>query len=143
MDNIAYIFVDGSFNEATAQVAAAFTVTDESLSEIKLQQTKVLTDAESVSHRQIAGEVQGSTMAIQWAIDNGYDEVDIYYDYMGIQMWAEKDWRAKNPTSQAYAAFVDKAQLQITIKFHKVPAHTGVELNEATDRLAKDAIGVK
>ena len=39
--------------------------------------------------RNVAGEVLGSMAAIEKAVELGLEELSIYYDYMGIEMWAK------------------------------------------------------
>jgi ribonuclease HI len=44
------------------------------------------------------------------------------------------------PSNMEYRQFMDEAGKKIAIHFQKVAAHTGVELNECADRLAKSAL---
>ena len=43
--------------------------------------------------RNVAGEVLGSMAAIEKAVELGLEELSIYYDYMGIEMWAKGLWK--------------------------------------------------
>lgn len=95
-----------------------------------------------VSMRNVAGEIMGSQQAILWAIENGYKKVTIYYDYEGIEKWANGIWKANKPGTQRYKAFVAEKRQEIEIFFQKVAAHTGVKYNEMADRLAKEALGI-
>ena len=38
--------------------------------------------------RNVAGEVLGSMAAVKEAVAMGLTDLTIYYDYMGIEMWA-------------------------------------------------------
>ena len=76
--------------------------------------------------------------AVQWAIKNGYHNLELRYDYEGIEKWATGEWRPKKELTKKYVSFIiDKKQV-IEIEFIKVPAHSGVELNEEVDTLAKN-----
>ena len=44
-----------------------------------------------VSMRNVAGEIKGSEMAIRYAIEHGYKLICIYYDYEGIEKWANPE----------------------------------------------------
>jgi len=95
-----------------------------------------------VSMRNVAGEIMGSEQAVLWALDHGYKKVTIYYDYEGIEKWANGIWKANKPGTQRYKAFIAEKRLEMEIEFQKVAAHTGVKYNEMADRLAKEALGL-
>ena len=95
---------------------------------------------EAVAIRNVAGEMSGAMHAVQWCKKNGYRSIEIYYDYMGIEMWATGGWKAKNQLTQQYADFMKKYSESIQITFHKVAAHTGDKYNEEADQLAKAAL---
>ena len=100
-------------------------------------------DEENVKLRNVAGEILGVQRAINIAIEKGYDEIDIYYDYYGIEKWATGEWKRNKPQTIAYYNFIQSVKDFIKINFHKVKSHTGVELNELVDRLAKNACGIE
>lgn len=95
-----------------------------------------------VGMRNVAGEIFGSEVAIEYAIENGYDEVIVYYDYMGIEKWATKKWQANKPGTKAYQKKCQEYFKKINVIFQKVAAHTGVTYNEMADGLAKKAVGI-
>lgn len=95
-----------------------------------------------VSMRNVAGEIFGSECAISWAVEHGYEEITIYYDYEGIEKWATGVWKANKAGTIAYKAFIEEKRKDIQIHFEKVAAHTGVEYNEMADQLAKAALGI-
>lgn len=97
---------------------------------------------ELVTMRNVAGEILGSECAISWAVEHGYKEITIYYDYEGIEKWATGVWKAGKPGTIAYKAFIEEKKKDIIIHFEKVAAHTGVEYNEMADQLAKAALGI-
>ena len=92
--------------------------------------------------RNVAGEILGSERAIREAINMGFKSIDVYYDYQGIASWADGSWKRNKKYTQRYYDFIQEAKKQINIKFIKVKAHTGVELNEKVDKLAKNAVGI-
>lgn len=95
-----------------------------------------------VSMRNVAGEIMGSEQAVLWALEQGYKKVTIYYDYEGIEKWANGIWKANKPGTQRYKAFIAEKRQEIEIIFRKVAAHTGVKYNEMADQLAKEALGI-
>ncbi len=96
-----------------------------------------------VSMRNVAGEIMGSQQAILWAVEHGYKKITIYYDYEGIEKWANGIWKANKVGTQCYKEFVAKQRERIEIGFQKVEAHTGVKYNEMADQLAKQALGIQ
>ena len=90
----------------------------------------------------VAGEILGSIHAIQWAITHQAKKIHIYHDYEGIARWANGDWKAKKEKTKEYQKFIQESRKKIIITFTKVAAHTGVELNERADKLAKAALGI-
>lgn len=92
--------------------------------------------------RNVAGEIHGSMAAIQAAVDAGIASITIFYDYMGIEMWANGQWKTNKEGTRAYKAFIDQIRPRIEIRFQKVAAHTGVRFNELVDQLAKASVGI-
>lgn len=97
-------------------------------------------DEDYVSMRNVAGEILGSETAITWAIEHGYKEVEIYYDYEGIEKWANDMWKANKPGTLRYKEFIKESRKKIKVTFNKVKAHTGDKYNEMADKLAKAAL---
>ena len=82
----------------------------------------------------------GAMYAAQWALVNGYEIIEIRYDYEGIEKWATNAWKANNTLTKKYAEFMRRKQTQIRISFRKVKSHSGDYYNEKVDKLAKSAL---
>lgn len=135
--NTAIAYCDGSYNDDIKkfsygvvvmydgkeyEFAKAFNVVDES--------------------RNVTGEIFGAMKAMQFCLDNNIKALDLYYDYAGIEAWATGNWKANKELTKKYANFCKALKDKLNVNFIKVQAHTGVELNERADKLAKAALGL-
>lgn len=136
----AFAFVDGSYNQVTGVYGfGGFLMCDGKKHVLQGNGN----DEEMASMRNVAGEILGCVAAVKKAIELGLPEVDVYYDYMGIEMWATGGWKRNKAGTIAYYDFIKSVENQITINFVKVKGHSGVEGNEEADRLAKEAVGIE
>ena len=134
-----YAFVDGSYNAPKKIYGYGGFLMHGGVKEV-LQGAGE--DAEMASMRNVAGEVLGSIAAVEKALELGLGELTIYYDYMGIQMWAEGSWKRNKKGTAAYHDYIASVSDRITLHFVKVKGHSSVAGNEEADRLAKGAVGI-
>ena len=139
--SLPYAFVDGSFNPST-KVYGCGGFLYASADERHLIQAHN-DDEELATMRNVAGEILGSTLAIEKALELGLKELTIYYDYEGIRHWAEGSWKRNKEGTIRYHEFVSSVKDKITLHFVHVKAHTGIPGNEEADCLAKEAVGIQ
>lgn len=133
-------YVDGSFNIKTKEYGYGCILLEGQHILKQLYGKNSLADY--VMMRNVAGEILGSEVAIRYAIEHGYKMVCIYYDYVGIEKWANHTWKANKIGTQAYQQFIDRSRQDIEIQFIKVLAHSGDKYNDMADQLAKKAVGI-
>lgn len=131
------IFTDGSFDQEKNCYGWGFIVTEEET--VIGQQMGSGDKVEYLSGRQVAGETIAVLRAVDYALAKGYTEIEINYDYAGIEMWALGDWKAKSPIAIDYVKELNQKAEKIDVYFNKIKAHKGNEFNELADKLAKTA----
>lgn len=132
-------YIDGSYNKGTNTVGAGGVIF---LNGNRETFSFPSTDERYTSFWNVAGELLASMYVMKYAVDRGVHECSLYYDYMGIEMWATKGWKRNNALTQQYAAFYDSIKDRVRVHFHKVAAHTGDTYNEMADALAKQGAGI-
>lgn len=135
----AYAYVDGSYNIHTKEYsygAVLVYMGQES------EYSEKGEDASLAEMRNVAGEILGAEKMMAACVKLGVKELDLYYDYEGIEKWCTGVWQAKKPGTMAYRDYYNSIKDKLRVNFHKVAAHTGVELNERVDQLAKRALGM-
>ncbi|MBE2193410.1 MAG: hypothetical protein IAE83_04475 [Anaerolinea sp.] len=122
-------YVDGSWIDGLVGYGAVILCQNQ---EIKRLWGSVEQDVEQ---RQVVGELQATMQVLDWCEKNGILDVEIFYDYEGIQKWATGEWRAKNNATQHYQQKVQASLVKVT--WQKVKSHSGVRWNDIVDELAK------
>lgn len=135
-----YAFVDGSYNAKTNVYGyGGFLVDGDHTYTIQGSGDK----PELAAMRNVAGEICGVIKAVKLALDNNLKNLTIYYDYAGLEAWANGEWKANKEYTQKYVRCINHARESLNIKFVKVAAHTGIPGNEKADELAKKACGIE
>lgn len=68
----------------------------------------------------VAAEIGGILYAVKWAIEQGYKDIHVHYDYAGLEKWYTGEWQAKNAVTQQYAREMNDYKKHINIHFYKV-----------------------
>lgn len=132
------VYVDGSYMPEFPE-AFSFGVVFLYQGEIYTVSKKII-NPEEATMRNVAGEIHGAAFAMNACIKRGISEMDLYYDYAGIEKWCTGEWKRNKETTQAFKDYYDSVKDRLTVYFHKVESHTGVKYNEMADKLAKKAL---
>ena len=127
-------FIDGSFDKRKGVVGSGGVMLI-GTEEVEFSLSSI--DPNHVAYWNVSGELLAALHVVDYALDHGYTSCSLYYDYMGIEMWATGRWSTNNPLTTSYARKMKEASKQLRIDFHKVKAHSGIAYNDRADALAK------
>ncbi|MCD8325544.1 MAG: RNase H [Lachnospiraceae bacterium] len=131
-------YVDGSYNPDLHKYAFGCVLISSDKEVVERSGSGSSEDCAAI--RNVAGEMLGAMYAARYACVKGYQELEIRYDYEGIEKWVTGAWKAKKELTQKYAAYMKSRQQYIQIFFTKVRAHSGNQYNDRADALAKAAL---
>ncbi|HSV30795.1 MAG TPA: RNase H family protein [Atribacteraceae bacterium] len=86
--------------------------------------------------RQVGGELYAVYEVVRFGQASHIAELEIYYDYYGIEKWATGQWRTNLPLTREYARFINNANVRI--HWVKVQGHSGDHWNDRADTLARE-----
>ncbi len=132
------IYVDGSYNPSKNKFSYGLIAIKDN--EVIYKDKGVGEDPEAAALRNVSGEVLGAMKAVDFALNNDYKEVSIYFDYQGIESWALGTWKRNNKITSAYHEFMQNKNKKIKINYIKVKGHSGDKYNDLADGLAKAAL---
>lgn len=135
-----YAFTDGSYNIVTKEYGyGGYFIHDGE--KYVLQGS----DKDVAGHRNVSGEIEGAMAATKKAVELGVSEFTLFFDYMGICMWATDSWKTNNDATTNYKSFMQDVihNKNVKINFVHSKGHTGIPGNEEADKLAKEAVGVE
>lgn len=127
-------YIDGSFDKRRGSVGAG------GIMFINGEQKTFSfgnTDPKYSAFWNVSGELLAAMYVMNYALEHNIPQCSLYYDYMGIEMWATKRWKRNNIVTEEYATFCETIFTSVKVNFHKVAAHTGDTYNEMADKLAK------
>ncbi len=135
-----YAYVDGSFSKDKLEFSYGAVIFKDG--EV-LEFSEKFSDPELISMRNVAGEIKGAEFVMRYCIENGISEIDIYYDYMGIEKWCTGEWQANKPGTISYRDYYNSIKNKLAVNFIKVKGHSGDKYNDLADLLAKKALGIE
>lgn len=134
-------YIDGSYSNDLKRYSAGVVLFD---GEIRYELMDSGNDKSLLDMRNVAGELMGAIIAMDW-IESKYNEaveLVLYYDYEGIERWANSEWKANKSGTKSYQIRVRAFRENHQLSFVKVKAHTGNRFNELADQLAKRAMKI-
>ncbi len=140
--NVPHIYVDGSYNIATEEFGYGVLVVERDIiTYVNYGGGK----NNQCNQRQVNGELKAAINGVEYALDNNYKEIVLFYDYAGVCQHATGAWERNTVLSQEYYEVFNKLKKEgnINIIFVKVDSHTNDLYNDIADELAKSGAGVE
>jgi len=131
-------YVDGSYDNSTKEFSCGVVMFE---GEETSTASKKFTNHPAADMRNVAGEIAGAMLAMEYARKNGIEELTIYHDYIGIAAWCTGQWKTKKEYTKKYRDFYLQAAKSVKISFVKVAGHSGDKYNDLADKLAREALG--
>lgn len=131
-------YVDGSYDNVLKKYAFGCVFI--------LPEGRVCTDygngdkEQGLQQRNVTGEMLGAMYAVRTAMASGFRQVELRYDYEGIEKWVTGQWRSKTELTRKYTEAMREWGKKIKISFTKVTAHSNVYYNELADKMAKTGL---
>lgn len=145
MSKIFHLYVDGSWKKHKPDIAGwAFVVLDDRHEIIKEKSGVVC-----CLSRQVDGELYATlkgleivSKIIKGSSGSNNIKIYLYYDYAGIEAWANKSWKAKSDVAIEYVNRLEKyKEILQKITFVKIKSHAGQsKWNDHVDLLAKKRV---
>ena len=132
-------YIDGSYDTVTGCYSfGGVLIIDDKIFDFK----KKYDPDDFSSARNVAGEIKGAGFIINYAYNKGIKELNIIYDYEGIEKWYTGQWKAKSDIAKKYLEFASEIKDKIKVNFIKVKSHSNNKYNDMADKLAKEALGL-
>ena len=140
--NLAF-YVDGAYNIKNNLIGYSVVIVNQ-IDQIEdiIKGQEYDDDEVTNSLKNIYGELRAAVTAVQWAVDHNRREIDLYYDYIGIQKYADIEWSTEVPFIQNYIFEMRKLRMEVKINFYKVVSHSGNKFNDIADKHAKISCGI-
>jgi ribonuclease HI len=135
----AVAYVDGSYQGETGRFSCGVVFFYRGKEE---HFSRAFQDPAMAAMHNVAGEIKGAQLAMEYCLEQNIPSLTIYHDYEGIAKWCTGAWQAKKPGTIAYRDFYQAASSKVEIYFIKVKGHSGDTYNELADELAKKALGI-
>jgi ribonuclease HI len=79
----------------------------------------------------VGGEIWAVLAGLDYAISKyNPKNISLYYDYIGLGKWVNGEWKTKNPTTSAYARYVNNILKERPIEFNNVRGHSNILLKQ-------------
>ena len=138
-EGAAVAYVDGSFDGKTGDFSCGAVLL---WNGEQVEFSQRFEDRELSEMHNVAGEIMGVRVVLDYCREQGIPAVELHHDYEGLARWADGSWKANKPGTQSYAAFCRKAAESVRFRFVKVNGHSGDRYNDLADALAKRALGL-
>ena len=139
---VAQAYIDGSYNYNTNRYGCGGILIVNGKEYIIKESGN---EKDAIKLKNVAGEIFGAITIMKAARKLRLKRIKLYFDFSGIEDIAlgKVKPKQKNRFLLSYREFFTEINKYIKIDFCKVKSHSGIELNNKPDRLAKQAVGLR
>lgn len=109
----------------------------------KYEMYEKFNDLKWASMHNVSGEIMGVLKVINFIKTNNIKSILIYIDYIGLQKWADYEWKTNKILTKKYQKYVNNLRNNCIIEFKWIKAHNKNKYNEMADKLANRAYSLK
>lgn len=130
------VYTDGCF--ANGEVGWGFVAVDET--------NKVIGEGFGnasgldTASRNVTGEIWAALEGVSFCVENGYTDVNVCHDYIGVAAWVQGAWETKKVLTKMYKRnmLMLRDDYKVSLTFTKVKGHSGDKWNDKADKLASE-----
>jgi ribonuclease HI len=130
------IYTDGSYNKVTNISSGAFVV---------VENDEIIKDSSFVvfndGRNNVKGELEAVVRAILYCKKHGIKEINLYFDYVGIEKWLNGEWKVKDTFVYNFIKYVKESGVKINFK--KVKGHSGNKYHDLADMSCSDLTSIQ
>lgn len=132
-DYTANLYTDGSYKDGSV----AFGICIET-NKVTRKFYGVVSCREYASINNIAGELLSVLIGVQMCRCMGLTKVNIIYDYKGVELYINNEWKSKGKLQNIYVALMNQfnSTFRMHFNFIHVKSHSGVYGNVTADKMA-------
>lgn len=125
------VYTDGSYNKDNGKSSGAF---------ILVENNEIIYDSSFIvfdnGKHNVRGELEAVLRALKYCEKQNLKEINLFYDYIGIEKWLTKQWKIKDTLVHNFVNQVKKTNIKIN--FRKVKSHSDDKFNDIVDTLCTD-----
>lgn len=131
------IYTDATYQEKGRWLGLGLVMVED---DVILEEKSIAIKSQDYTLRQIEGELKAAVLAAQWAIQRGWKEWNLCFDFIGVYFYTTNLWKRDNVIMEKYFEDMRKLRGESQIGFIHITSHTGDWYNDRADKLAEIAL---
>ena len=129
------LYTDGGYSRKILAGSSAYALVG-SNDEVLWTESFLIDDPKWLESWNIGPELFAAMEGVKQATEQGYDEIHIVYDYVGVKYWANGYWKKQDKWyKKRYINYFNSIRNRVTLTYKHVKGHNGCKYNEMVDHL--------